>query len=137
MMLQIKKLLDTVTPTRAHNSAGYDLYAPEDISLPPHVVTKIPLGFATAFPLGNVGHICDRSSLGSKGIHVFGGIIDADYRGEWAVLLYNGQSFTQEIVKGDRVAQVLFHSVLGWLIEVVEELTETERGVHGFGSTGQ
>jgi len=137
MMLQVKKLGTVTTPTRAHNSAGYDLYVPEDISLPPLSVTKIPLGFATAFPLGNVGHICDRSSFGSKGIHVFGGIIDADYRGEWGVLLYNSKNFTQDIVKGDRIAQVLFHPVLGWLIDEVEELTETERGIHGFGSTGK
>lgn len=138
MILQVKKLQSNITtPTRFHNSAGYDLYSPVDISLPPFSITKIHLGFATAFPPGYVGHICDRSSMGKKGIHIFGGIIDSDYRGEWAVLLYNSQNKTQDIIKNDRIAQVLFYSILGWPVEEVDELEITNRGTNGFGSTGK
>lgn len=137
MMFQIKKLnQNAVVPTRANNSAGYDLYAIEDESLPPLSVTKIYLGFAAAFPPGYAGSIRDRSSMGQKGIHVFGGVIDTDYRGEWAVLLYNSKMVTQEIMKGDRIAQVLFHPSLLFIVNEVDKLEETNRGPDGFGSTG-
>ena len=137
MMFQIKKLnSDAVVPTRAHNSAGYDLYSIEDISLLPLSITKIHLGFAAAFPPGYVGSIRDRSSMGKKGIHVFGGVIDSDYRGEWMVLLYNSKMVTQEIIKGNRIAQVLFHPALLFIVDEVNKLEETNRGPDGFGSTG-
>lgn len=137
-MFQIKKLCsDAIIPTREFNSVGFDLYSFEERFLPPLSVTKINLGFAAAFPVGYVGSIRDRSSMGVKGIHVFGGIIDPDYRGEWAVLLYNSKNIVQNITAGDRIAQVLFHPSLLWLIDERDKLEETRRGADGFGSTGK
>lgn len=121
----------------SEDSAAYDLTATQDTLLLPQQVTVFPLGLATEFPPGWVGLIRDRSSLGLKGITVFGGVIDSDYRGEWKVSLYNSTTDLINIKFADRIAQVIFLPVGLCEPTAVDQLNETVRGLGGFGSTGR
>lgn len=124
-------------PTRSYHSAGYDLYACEEIDCPPGQVTMIPIGIATSFPYpGHAALVWDRSGMGKKGLTVFGGVIDEDYRGQWWVMLYNSTGDTYEVHIGDRVAQFILQEVKQFPIAQVTELTDTKRGENGFSSTG-
>lgn len=123
-------------PTRSYHSAGYDLYANETITCPPGKVTKVSTAIAIEIPPGLVGLIWDRSGMGKKGLTVFGGVVDEDYRGEWLVMLYNSTDRPYEINYGDRIAQFLIQPVIQDDLEEVKELTDTERGENGFSSTG-
>jgi dUTP pyrophosphatase len=124
-------------PTRSYHSAGYDLYAAEGVVCQPHTVTKVGTGIATELPPGHAGLVWDRSGMGKKGLTVFGGVVDEDYRGEWFVMLYNGLDTPYEIKAGDRVAQFLVQAVVQEELEAVDELTDTERGDGAFSSTGR
>lgn len=138
-MIKVKRLHPQAQlPTKGSPwASGYDLYSLESTYLKPKLVTKLPLGIATEIPAGYCAMIKDRSGMGSKGIHVFGGVIDSDYRGEWSVLLFNSKGMHHRIEIGDRVAQFLVVAVPGFYLEWSEELGGTVRGVGGFGSTGQ
>lgn len=137
------KLPERQTP----DSAGADLYAAlEDADMPmitinPHQTAVIPLGIKTEFDKGHVALIYARSGLAAKK-HLAPankvGIIDADYRGEWKVLLHNHSDLPQVIEDGERIAQVVFQEVETPYFEEVEadDLSETVRGEGGFGSTG-
>jgi len=136
-MIRVKKLVPTAKlPTRAHNSAGYDLYACQNTIIPVGKTVIVPTGIAVEFPHGYVALIWDRSGIGAKGIHRFAGVIDPDYRGPWGVVLCNLSGKPFEITAGDRIAQVLFQTAETWAVEEVNELSNTARGVNGFGSTG-
>ena len=114
-----------------------DLYSREHRTLErgdPHI---FKLGFATEFPEGWVAMIQDRSSMGAKGIRVLGGIIDPSYRGEWGAILVNLTDREIVVKPGDRIAQVLFKQVGKAEVETVKELSGSERGAGGFGSTGR
>jgi dUTP pyrophosphatase len=137
-MIHVKRLVPHARlPERQHNSAGYDLYASEDITIPPGQVGVVSLGIASAFPDFYVALVWDRSGMGKKGLTVFGGVIDSDYRGEWKVLLYNSTGSPFDVHRGDRIAQVLFQPVQHFPVVEVEELTNTSRGTGGLGSTGK
>jgi dUTP pyrophosphatase len=123
-------------PQRAHSSAGYDLYTINRNMIPPGYIITIPLGFATDIPPGVVGIIHDRSSMGKQGLKVMGGVIDSDYRGEWMVMLCNIGQSSQAIVQGQKIAQVIFQEFGQFELREVAELSDTERGQNGFGSTG-
>lgn len=135
----VKRLTDTARiPTRGSGeAAALDLYADETIDLQPGAVTSVRLGIATAFPRGYAAMIWDRSGMGKRGLHVFGGVVDSDYRGEWKVLLYNATGYVYRVRQGDRVAQAVLQAVQGWPIIEVETLEGTNRGDGGFGSTGK
>jgi len=136
--LKVKLLYDGAKcPTRSFKAAGYDLYAPKDISCPPQQITKVPIGIATAIPPHHSALFWDRSGMGAKGIHVFGGVVDEDYRGEWCVLLYNSRLDSYEIKAGDRVAQFLIQAVEDFPVVEVDTLDDTERGEGAFSSTGR
>ena len=132
-----------ILPTQGSaQAAGWDLYAIEDTEVPKGASTMISTGWATAIPEGWEGQIRCRSSLGKKGMIMPNGLgtIDADYRGELKVLatwIGQGDSFT--VKAGERVAQLLFAQVpLVTLKEItMEEVSPTERGVGGFGSSGK
>lgn len=131
-------------PTQGSDwAAGYDLYAaiPEDhIMIPPHSTKKIGTGLAIEVPINAFGGIFARSGLASKmGLRPANccGIIDADYRGEVAVALHNDTDEARIVVNGERIAQLV---VIPFMkidnFTVVDELSSTERGINGFGSTG-
>ena len=118
-------------------TAGYDLYATRELYMYPKARYAIPIGIATEIPHGYFGLILDRSGLASKdGITVLGGVIDNDYRGEWQVVLLNTGIYGKDIKAGDRIAQVVFLPYGDFSVSEVFELSDTERGEDGLGSTG-
>jgi dUTP pyrophosphatase len=128
-------------PTRAHpGDAGLDLYAVEAAVLAAGERASIPTGIAVEIPPGHAGLVLPRSGLAARhGISVVNapGLIDADYRGEVRVLLLNTdreQAF--ELAAGDRIAQLVIVAVVIAEVDEVPSLTDTVRGVGGFGSSG-
>lgn len=138
MKLKIVKCADVHTPKYANaTDAGLDLCAAEDMVIEQGQRVLVNTGLRMEFPDGYVGLIWDRSGISTKhGISTLAGVIDSGYRGEIKVALINlGQgAFTVE--KHMRIAQMLFQRVDRAEIELVEDLSETERGSGGFGSTG-
>ena len=130
-------------PTKATDqSAGYDLYAclTDSVVLSPFKRALIPTGFCIELEPNTEAQIRPRSGLAFKhGITVLNspGTIDADYRGEVKIMLINlgNEDFTIE--NGMRIAQMICAKVEDIAIDVVEELTNTNRGTGGFGSTGR
>lgn len=138
-MLKIKRLHRfALLPVKKPGDAGYDIYSCEEVTIPPHQRKLIPTGFAAEFPRDYVARLCDRSGMAAKkGLHIMAGVIDASYRGEWKVLLKNTTDRWVTLDAQTRVAQVLFYKVADFPVTEVSELSETERGVSGFGSTGE
>lgn len=125
-------------PTRGSElAAGYDLYTVAPVCLEKGRVTLVSFGIATEFAPDVVGIIKDRSSLAKMGIHVFGGVIDADYRGEIKGALYNSGDFDICFAPGERIAQLVFLGAHHNVIEHSGTASETVRGAGGFGSTGK
>ena len=140
--LKIKKLDERANiPTYGTPlSAGADLYAVLDskIEIKPNETVVIPTGLAMAIPENYVGLIYARSSLGTKkGLAPANkvGVIDADYRGEVKVVLFNQSKEVQTISPNERIAQIIITPFIQVNFEEVDELDETERGQGGFGST--
>src|SRR4051812_1721960 len=99
---------DAVLPTRAHpDDAGLDLYNLEDLILIPGHGKVAKTGIALALPPKHVGMVADRSSMAKRGIKIAGGIIDAGYRGEIHVVLWNISEQEIHLKKGERIAQLL------------------------------
>lgn len=131
-------------PYRASKySAGYDLYAcvGGDVVVQKGKTVKIGTGFAMEMPSENlVGLIYARSSMGTKyGVIPANavGVIDYDYRGEIIVALHNGGTEDFTVKCGDRIAQLVIAPIVTPDIELVDELSSTDRGSGGFGSTGR
>ena len=145
MELKIKKLHpNAILPTYGSaGAAGADLYAlPEGdpIVISPGETVMIHTGLSMAIPEGYVGLNFARSGLASKrGLAPANkvGVIDSDYRGEIRVVLLNHGKVPQTVEHGERVAQFLITPVLTPQYEEVAELTDTDRGAGGFGSTGK
>lgn len=135
--LKFKQLTEQATlPTRgSEHAAGLDLYASAEAAVLPDCVTSVSTGIAVEIPPGWYGRIAPRSGLAVYGIHVLGGVIDSDYRGEIKVMLTGNTEY--HIAKGDRVAQLIIEKIATPEAVWVEELDETERDANGFGSTGR
>ena len=143
MEIKYKKLNELAkVPTRGSDSAaGYDLYAAteEKIIIYPHSTLMISTGLSLELPDGYFGAIFARSGLASKqGLRPANcvGVVDSDYRGEVKVALHNDTGLVQSFEAGDRIAQLVLLPYVEMTFVETEELTETERGEDGFGSTG-
>lgn len=142
--VNIKKLSDkAIIPTYGTEySAGFDLYSvsDEEITINPHETVFIKTGLAMEIPIGCGGFIFARSGLSTKkGLAPVNkvGIIDADYRGEIMVALYNQTDETKTIDAHERIAQMVIMPFITANFIETNELSETKRGNNGFGSTGQ
>ena len=123
-------------------SSGMDIRAflNSPITMAPMERVLIPTGLFLALPENWEAQIRPRSGLAIKqGLTCLNtpGTIDADYRGELKVILINLSNETQLISDGDRIAQMVFQKVEKVILEKVETLEATERGVGGFGHTGK
>lgn len=141
-ILKIKKLDERATiPTYGTEaSAGADLYAllDSDLTINPGESKMISTGLSMAIPDGYVGLIYARSSLGcKKGLAPANkvGVIDSDYRGEVKVCLYNHSNESQIITPNERIAQIVFTPFIQVNFCETNELSDTNRGTGGFGST--
>lgn len=142
--IRIKKLNENAfIPTRGSQySAGYDLYAciNSPVTILPHTTEKIGTGLAIEIPEGYFGAIFARSGLATKeGLRPANcvGCCDSDYRGEYIVALHNDTDETKLVMPNERIAQLVIMPYLPVEFEEVTELTDTERGDGGFGSTGK
>jgi dUTP pyrophosphatase len=120
--------------------AGADLRSTTAITIPAGQRSLVPTGVSIALPAGYVGLVHPRSGLAAKhGITVLNtpGTIDAGYRGEIMVILYNSSNADFEVAVGDRIAQLLIQAVETAKFVAVEKLPESERGETGFGSSGR
>ena len=142
--IRVKKLHPMATlPTYGSvEAAGADLYAclEEPVTIAPGETAWIPTGIALEVPKGCAGLVYARSSLGAKrGLAPANkvGVIDIDYRGEIRVVLLNHGKVSQTVENGERVAQFLITPVLTPAYVEAEELTDSDRGTGGFGSTGR
>jgi len=126
-------------PTRAHpTDAGLDLRAKERVKIWPQLSATIDTGVHVELPHGYYGKIESKSGLNVKhNIVSCGGTIDEPYRGSIVVKLYNLGDKAYVFEQGDKVAQLVIQPYIAPEIEVVDELTETDRGSNGFGSSGR
>ena len=142
MKVEIKKLSPTAKiPFHGSGAAaGYDLYSDGDYEIAPGGTVKVSTGIAMAIPDGYWGGIYARSGLATKqGLRPANctGVVDSDYRGPIIVALHNDSNEMQFVNAGDKIAQMIISPFLYWEIEEKDELSETNRGSGGFGSTGK
>lgn len=129
-------------PTRGSDyAAGYDLYAATNtiVDIAPHSTVKIPTDIAIELQPNTFGAIFARSGLATKkGLRPSNcvGVIDADYRGNCIVALHNDTDEMMSIEPQERIAQLVIMPFIPVHFNLVDELTDTERGSCGFGSTG-
>lgn len=140
MQIKIKRLKpDAKLPTYAHpGDVGMDLYSLEDYDLQPGERKIFPVGFALEFETGYAAIVKDKSSLPKNGgIHTMGGVFDAGYRGEYNVQLINLGQEPYQIEAGHKIAQLIIYPVaIADLVETAT-LSDSERGLGEFGSTGK
>lgn len=152
MKVKIKKLHpDAVIPAYATpGAAGFDLVATEDVEIRPGECKLVKTGLSVEVPAGFEMQVRPRSGLSLKtSLRVANspGTVDSDYRGEVCVLMWHGGAKEFDgatsnyqifiIKKGERIAQGVICPVVQAEFEVAEDLSVTDRGAGGFGSTGK
>lgn len=140
-MLDIERINEiAIEPKRSnYGDSGLDLYSVEDMVIASEDSAIVPTGWKMSVPFGYEIQIRSRSGLAAKhNVFVLNspGTVDANFRGEVKVILYNEGKSPFVLKKGDRIAQMVVAPVLIWEPRVVEKLPETDRGEGGFGSTG-
>lgn len=138
-ILKCKRLhADAVLPERATaGAAGYDMHTVEEAAVPARGQITVSTGLAVAIPQGHYGRVAPRSSLAAKGIDVGAGVVDADYRGQVKIVLFNHGDAPYVVSAGDRVAQLIIERIATPEAQWVDDLDGTGRGDGGFGSTGR
>ncbi len=127
-----------ILPTRGSSlAAGLDIYAIEDLTIQPGKRALARSGLAVAIPEGYYGRLAPRSGLATqKGLDTLAGVIDADYRGELRCLLYNAGSETIHLPAQSKICQLIIERIITPEAVWADEISETDRGGGGFGSTG-
>jgi dUTP pyrophosphatase len=138
-LLAFKKLDPRATlPSRGSAAAaGLDLHAIEDLTIPAKQRCLARTGLAVAIPEGHYGRIAPRSGLALRaGLDILSGVIDADYRGEIGCLLYNSGDETIHLPAQSKICQLIIEKIITPTAVWADEISETDRGSGGFGSTG-
>jgi dUTP pyrophosphatase len=140
MRLKVKYLVEDI-PKLAYAKVGdaaFDLFAAGDVTIAPMERVQISTGIVLEIPAGYVGLIWDKSGLSHKfGLRTLGGVVDAGYRGEIMIGMVNLSKEPYVFEKGHKVAQMIIQKCEHCDIVEVEELSESDRGSGGFGSTGK
>jgi dUTP pyrophosphatase len=122
-------------------AAGWDLFAAEDVSIPPRGRKEISHGIKLEIPAGTYGRIAIRSLLAGHGLQTAGGVINSDYRGTIKSHIFNTNTGPDpyQIHKGQRITQIIFETLADVEMEVTSEkfLSKTNRGQGTLGSTGK
>jgi dUTP pyrophosphatase len=142
IILKFKRVHKSAIVPRKYseNAAGFDIHTPEAFEIEPDSRKLIKTGIKVEIPHGYVGFIKPRSGLGLKGIDAFEGVIDSDYRGEVGVIMINKTKERVAFNDGFRIAQLVILPIPEIEVKEVEDsedLTQTERGEGGFGSTNK
>jgi len=138
-LLAFKKLDPRATlPSRGSPcAAGLDIYAIEDLTIRPRQRYLARTGLAVAIPEGYYGRLAPRSGLAThKGLDTLAGVIDADYRGEIGCLLYNAGEETIHLPAESKICQLILEKIITPVAVWADDISDTERGSGGFGSTG-
>lgn len=142
--MKIKLDENAIMPTRAHSTdAGLDLYSPVDFWIEPSGspigdnYAVIDTGVHVELPKGTVGMLKSKSGLNVKHSIIGEGVIDEGYTGSIKVKLYNLGSLPMDFKRGDKIIQLVIVPYYAPILELVDELEETERGTGGLGSTGR
>jgi len=130
---------EAVLPKYAHSfDAGMDIFALENVTINPGQSVGIKTGLSFEVPEGYVGLVWDKSGLSIKhGLKILGGVLDSGYRGELIVGMINLGKEPYVFEKGHKLTQLLIQPIVITEIKEVEDLSETERGQGGLGSTGK
>jgi dUTP pyrophosphatase len=125
-------------PTRGSSlAAGLDIYAIGDLTIQPGQRALARTGLAVAIPEGYYGRLAPRSGLATKeGLDTLAGVIDADYRGEIRCLLYNTGDEAINLAAQSKICQLIIEKIITPAAVWADEISDTERGSGGFGSTG-
>ena len=130
-----------LAPRKAHaDDAAYDLRSRQDLVITPKTTVLVPTGLFLEIPPGYEAQIRSRSGLALKNalsLPNAPGTIDAGYRGEVGVIIYNRGEVPFQVRRGDRIAQMVIAKLPQIELVEVEELEESTRGAGGFGSTGK
>jgi dUTP pyrophosphatase len=140
VVVKFKKLNPNAIIPKYHSkqASGLDLSSIKDITISTNGRAIIPTGLAIELQSGTELQIRPRSGVSAKtNLTVFFGTIDSDYRGEIGIIVHNTGEHFATIKKGERIAQGVVCEARQVLIEEVTELSETERGASGFGSTNK
>ncbi len=125
-------------PYKKLDDAGYDLFSVENLIIKPRSSIVVKTGIALEIPQFHAGLIWPRSGMSAKyGIDVLAGVIDPSYRGEIMVCLMNNKDTEYEIKVGDKIAQIIIQNYQSPKLVEVTELSKTDRGELGFGSSGR
>ena len=137
--VKFKKLNKEAIPFRysREDDACMDIYANENVYVFAGKTVQVKTGIAVEVPEGYEGIIRGRSGLACDAIFAHTGTIDEQYRGEVLVILTNHSPYLYEVKKGERIAQFTIKPVYKIELEEVEELSDSERGDKGFGSSGR
>ena len=138
-LLKVQKLSNNASLPRRSTAgaAGYDLCASQNCTIPAKGKGLVKTGLSLSFPAGLYARIAPRLGLAlKKFIDVGAGVVDADYRGEVGVVLFNHGDQEFEVKMGDRIAQLILEKISTPEVEEVSALEDTVRGSGGFGSTG-
>jgi len=130
---------DAKLPARGTNwSAGADLCCLEAFTLGPRERKSVPTGLIVEIPPGWYGRVAPRSGLAARhGVDTLAGVVDPDFRGELTALIVNTGATPVSFDAGDRIAQLIIERAAVCDYVWADELSETERGGGGFGSTGK
>jgi dUTP pyrophosphatase len=138
--MQVKRLsANAILPQKAHaGDLGYDLFTNEGAAVFPNETKIVKTGIAIQFPEGYGAFIKDRSSVATKkGLFTVAGVIDNGYIGEICIALHNGTDSLIHISPGEKIAQLVLIPTVNFGVTEVDELVSADqRGVGGFGSTG-
>lgn len=142
MILRVKRISpDAVLPAyQREGDAGMDVRSVEDVVIPSGARALVRTGLVFALEPGWEAQVRPRSGLAlKKGVTVLNtpGTVDAGYRGEVGVILFNSSDGDFSVAKGDRIAQIVVAPVTRAEVVEVDEVDETDRGEGGFGSTGK
>ena len=138
-LLSFKRLDSRATlPSRGSASAaGLDIYAIEALAIQVGERVLARTGLAVAIPEGYYGRLAPRSGLATRqGLDTLAGVIDADYRGEIGCLLYNAGNQTIHLAAQSKICQLIIEKIITPEAAWAEDISDTERGSGGFGSTG-
>jgi deoxyuridine 5'-triphosphate nucleotidohydrolase len=138
-VMEVKKFHpDAVIPKRqTEASVGHDLHTIEEKVVPPRGLAMIDTGIGVRIPYGSYARIAPRSGLSLKGLDTMAGVVDPDWRASIKVILFNHTDKEYQVLKGDRIAQLILERVALPIVKEVAELDDTARGTGGFGHTGR
>lgn len=136
--MKVQLLENWILPTKGREwDSCHDLYSSQDFVLKPHTTWIISTGICLEIPDWYYGRVYGRSWLSVRWMLVMAGVIDSNYRWEIGVVAHN--LWEQDIVieKWDRIAQLAIQEVIDFQLELVDELSDSNRGTDGYWSSGK